>query len=271
MVTAGSQASAVLKLPAVHEASLASWSRATPLSALGPLIQEKVVLQVPAPPSPQEAAPGNPALVEHVFHMWRPAEPDRLLEHPATVAAFGQDEYMPYWCDLWPVSRMLSKAILSENWKPGTPALELGCGLGMAGVAALARGLQVTFADYDATALRFAAANALAHGYTQWELLPMDWSQPPARKFPILFGADLLYEMRSVAPVVRLLQHMLLPEGIAWITDQDRTPMTLWRKTLRDQGFRFDTTILHAGQPAGPGQSARRVRGTLYRIEWTNR
>lgn len=239
----------MLQLPADHEASLADWSRATPVDALGPLLQEPVIL-------------GN-----HTFSMWRPAEPDRLLEHPSTLAAFSQDEYLPYWCDLWPASRMLAKAILAREWKAGTSALEVGCGLGMAGVAALAQGLHVVFSDYDATALRFAAANALGQGYLDFELLPFDWYQTPARQFDFIFGADLLYEMRSVAPVVALIKAMLAPLGEAWITDQDRSPSSLWRKTLRDQGFQFHATLLHAGQPEAPGQTARRVKGTLYRIK----
>lgn len=238
----------VLQLSAEHEAVLGSWPRATPLQAIGPLVQEQVKIQ------------------DSTFAMWRPAEPDRLLEHPATVEAFGQDEYMPYWCDLWPVSRMLAKAILNATWKADTVALEVGCGLGMTGVAALSKGLRVVFSDYDATALRFAAANALEHGYRDFELMPMNWCQPPERQFPVIFGADLLYEMRSVAPVVALLDKMLAPHGVAWITDQDRTPSNLWRKTLRDQGFVYETEVQHAGQPAGPGQTARRVKGTLYQI-----
>ncbi|HQR42617.1 MAG TPA: class I SAM-dependent methyltransferase [Gemmatales bacterium] len=244
----------VLQLPAEHEASLAAWTRATPLSALGPLLQEQVDLHLHGETTPR------------TFRMWRPAEPDRLLEHPSTLEAFSHDEYMPYWCDLWPVSRMLAKAILASDWQPGTEALEVGCGLGMAGVAALAKGLQVVFSDYDATALRFAAANALEHGYRQFELLPFDWSNPPKRQFSFIFAADLLYEMRSVAPVIALLQSMLAPQGVAWVTDQDRSPSTLWRKSLKDQGFVYDTETLHAGQPAAPGQTARRVKGTLYRI-----
>lgn len=237
-----------LDIPAEYESSLDNWPRFTPIKALGPLLQEQVILG------------------ERTFTMWRPAEPDRLLEHPATIEAFSQDEYMPYWCDLWPASRMLAKAILNADWKPGTVVLEVGCGLGMAGVAALARGMHVVFSDYDATALRFAAANALQHKYRDFELLPLNWCQPPARQFDVIIGADLLYEIRSVAPVVALIDRMLSPHGVAWITDQDRTPSTLWRKTLTDQGFVYEEAPLHAGQPEAPGQVARRVKGTLYRI-----
>jgi SAM-dependent methyltransferase len=238
-------------LPSSLEALLAGWPRATPLDAVGQLVEERVLLG------------------EHAFAMLRPAEPDLLLEHPAILTAFAADEYMPYWCDLWPASRMLAKAILHYEWPTGLRALEVGCGLGMAGIAALRRGLAVTFSDYDATALRFAAANALRNGHDQFELLPLNWHQPPQRTFNLILGADLLYETRAIDPVVALLQQMLAPQGVAWITDQDRTPAPLWRDALTQHGFQYNMLPLHAGQPAGPGQTARRVKGTLYQIRRT--
>ncbi len=61
------------------------------------------------------------------------------------------------------------------NPSPGRRMLEVGCGLGMTGVAALSQGIHVVFSDYDATALRFAAANALEHGFRDFELLPLNW------------------------------------------------------------------------------------------------
>jgi predicted nicotinamide N-methyase len=79
----------------------------------------------------------------HTFQMLRPGEPDRLLDNPAVVQAFERDEYMPYWADLWPAARMLAKVILRETWPAGLEALELGCGLGLPGIAALAKGLRV--------------------------------------------------------------------------------------------------------------------------------
>ena len=114
----------------------------TPLDALGPPIREQVIVE------------------DRTFLIVRPSESDGLLDHPRVRSAFAVDEYMPYWADLWPAARMLAKAILRETWTPGQRALEVGCGLGLPGIAALAMGLRVTFSDYDATALRFAADNA---------------------------------------------------------------------------------------------------------------
>jgi predicted nicotinamide N-methyase len=196
------------------------------------------------------------------FILERPADSDRLLDHPAIHSAFAADEYMPYWTDLWPGARMLAKAIVREPWTPGLAALEIGCGLGLPGIAALARGLRVTFSDYDATALRFAAENARANGCTDFRVLQLDWRCPPAElRFPIIFGADLIYEIRNVEPLVALIKRALSPDGLCLITDQDRTPAHLFRETLIATGLQYTPRVMHAGEPGG-----RRVRGTLYRI-----
>src|SRR5690349_17286362 len=106
----------------------------TPLRAVTRLVRDQVIVE------------GQTFLIE------RPDESDRLWEDAAVRAAFDADEYLPYWADLWPASRMLAKTILCEPWQPGLEALEIGCGLGLPGVVALSRGLRVIFSDYDATA-----------------------------------------------------------------------------------------------------------------------
>jgi predicted nicotinamide N-methyase len=217
---------------------------ATLLDALGPLVREQVIVE------------------DRTFIIARPSESDRLLDHPSIRSAFAADEYMPYWADLWPAARMLAKAILREKWTPGVRALEIGCGLGLPGIAALAMGLRVTFSDYDATALHFAADNARANGLDNFDTLQIDWRYPPENlRFPILLASDLIYEMRNVAPLVALIQKMLEPGGVCLLTDQDRVPSHVLRDTLTAEGLPFTTKIMRAGEPGG-----RRLKGTLYRI-----
>src|SRR5947209_8383668 len=85
----------------------------TPWEALGPVVREQVFIE------------------GHTFIITRPDDSERLLDHPVVRSAFAADEYLPYWADLWPVSRMLAKAIVREPWQPGLEALEVGCGLGL--------------------------------------------------------------------------------------------------------------------------------------------
>jgi predicted nicotinamide N-methyase len=216
----------------------------TPVDALGEMARERVIVE------------------GRTFVLARPTDGDRLLDHPTIRSAFAADEYMPYWVDLWPAARMLAKVILRETWAPGTEALEVGCGLGLPGVVALAAGLRVTFSDYDATALRFAADNARANGFTDFRLLQMDWRSPPAdQRWPVVLGSDLVYELRNVAPLVELIKHVLAPGGVCLLTDQDRVPSHVLRETLAAEGLAYTTQVVRAGEPGG-----RRLKGTLYRI-----
>src|SRR5262245_47850795 len=223
----------------------------TPLEAVSQTRRDKVILH------------------DRTFLIERPEDSDKLLDLPAIEAANKIDDYMPYWADIWAGSRMLARAVLREPWEQfplngadKLEALELGCGLGVAGVAALARGLRVIFSDYDRTALRFAANNARLNQFTDFSTLELDWRHPPADlKVPVILAADLIYEMRNIDPILNLICNVLLPGGICLLTDPDRTPAPRFRKRLMDLSLPYTTRFVRAGEPGGT-----RIKGTLYRI-----
>lgn len=197
----------------------------------------------------------------------RPVDAYSLLDDPVVREAHERDEYMPYWADIWPSSRMLAKTLAKEDWS-GFPqtngkveVLELGCGLGIPGLTALACGLRTTFSDYDLTALDFAARNARRNKLYDFRVQPIDWRFPPPQQYPVIIGADLTYEERSIVPLVQLLQAMLLPGGVCWLTDQDRTPAPLLREQLGLRGLKYESHVVRAGEPGGF-----RIQGTLYKI-----
>lgn len=231
-----------------------------------PFLVETPAEAIPATRRDKVIVDGRPFVIE------RPAASDRLLDHPAIQEANTRDDYMPYWADIWAGSRMLAKAVRREPWErlreSGTgplEALELGCGLGVAGVAALSCGLRVIFSDYDCTALRFAARNAHLNGFTDFRTLPLDWRHPPADlKVPVILGADLIYETRNIDPILDLIRQVLLPGGVCLLTDPDRTPAARFRMRLSDLGLPFRMQLARAGEPGGF-----RVKGTLYRISTT--
>ena len=128
----------------------------TPSEALGPTVRETVVI------------------AGRTFYLERPDAVDRLSDHPELGGLSATDEYKPYWASLWPVARLLARAVLAEIDVEPRRALEIGCGLGLPGIAALAAGLHVTFSDYDAAALRYAAGNARLNGFSDFDLLHMD-------------------------------------------------------------------------------------------------
>lgn len=202
---------------------------------------------------------------DYTFRIDRPVDWDTLLDHPWVRSAYAADEYVPYWAQLWPAARMLAKVVVREKWEQYPQplhVLEVGCGLGLAGIAGLARGLAVTFSDVDETALTFAAANARLNGFTDFRTLPLDFRCPPDDvKYPVVIGSDLMYEERLVDPLVGLLRAVLAPDGVCLITDPDRTPARVFRWKLGEAGYDVTPELVRAGEPGGG-----RTKGTLYRI-----
>ena len=222
---------------------------ATPDAAVTDLVREKVTVE------------------GMTFYLERPAALDRVFEHPGVRNAYAADQYIPYWTDLWAAGRMLAKTVLREDWTPLQNAfddpevLEIGCGLGLGGIAALACRLNVTFSDVDETAVRFAVANAKLNNHSNARGLPLDLRAPPDLKFPVIIGSDVMYEERMVEPVASFIQAVLAPGGTALITDPDRNSSRSFRWRCGEVGLEVETSFVRAGEPGGE-----RTKGTLYRL-----
>ncbi len=149
----------------------------------------------------------------------RPAEPEALIDEDA----FAHDERLPYWADVWPSTRVLAARLLGEAGA-GRRLLELGCGSGVAAVAAARAGFDVTATDYYADALRFTAANvwratgrACATRLVDWRAMPRDLGH-----FDVVVASDVLYERPYAALVARAIAGTLARGGVALVTDPGR-------------------------------------------------
>lgn len=194
----------------------------------------------------------------------RPADPDRLLEDPTVLAWNAADDYMPYWAYLWPGAYLLAESAAGEAWEGGVAALELGCGLGLAGLAALAAGCaRVDFTDYDEAPLRFVRRTMAANGFGEDRFTTerIDWREPPDRRYRAILGADVLYERRLVPLVVDLLAQMLEPDGFALVAGPYRVATEDLEPALRAAGLQSTSTAVHASREDG-----KPLRGTLHRI-----
>ncbi len=77
------------------------------------------------------------------LHLLRPRDPEALIDE----GAFAQDEFLPYWAELWPSAHALTEVLCARELH-GVRVLELGCGLGLPSLAAAALGAQVTATDW---------------------------------------------------------------------------------------------------------------------------
>lgn len=200
---------------------------------------------------------------DRTIRLARPADPDRLLDDPDVLAWNRRDDYMPYWAYLWPGATLLAKAVDDEPWREGTSAIEIGCGLGLAGLVALSKGLRVQFTDYDEAPLRFVARSVRENGFESRShaIARLDWREPTGERFPVILGSDVLYERRLVPLVADLLAAMLEPGGLALIADPNRASAEGLAGALARRGLAWDAGERQAESPEhGP------IRGTIYRI-----
>ncbi|MCC7424452.1 MAG: methyltransferase domain-containing protein [Planctomycetaceae bacterium] len=165
-----------------------------------------------------------------------PAEPDAFLDDPAVLEANRADDYMPYWGFLWPAAPPMVGAVLAAEWPASATVLEIGCGIGLVGLAALRRGLRVTLSDYDQTSVDLARHNARQNGY-EADGLVLDWRRPTEQRFDVILGSDVTYEVRNHGPILDVIGTMLNPGGVAWIGDAGRQISAGFLPMAQERGF----------------------------------
>ena len=149
----------------------------------------------------------------------------------------------------------ISDGLGSPSYK-AIEALEIGAGIALTGLAALARGLAVTFSDYDQRAIDLALFNARANHLDERATgLLLDWRRPIERQFPVIFGCDVIYEKQNHRPILGLLEKMLAREGECWITDPGRHQADAFQELIAGSPFRARHQLLvrepYPGRPPG--------------------
>ena len=203
------------------------------------------------PPLPTITNFSYPIWWEKVFwdqgnrSLWllRPADYEPLLDDPDVRLRNRADNYMPYWAQVWAGAFVLADALVQKNWPVGTRVLEIGCGLGLNGLAALQMGLAVDFTDYEPLAVEFALASARANCFDPESFggYVLDYRQPKDQTYPLILGGEVLYEERLVRQVCGLLQQMLAPGGEAWLADPYRRACDQLDEIVDEAGLRLET------------------------------
>lgn len=172
----------------------------------------------------------------HSFDLLAPADPDEFLNQlEETSDAHLAD---PYWSAIWSAAPLLAQRVAGHSWPVGTTALELGCGVGLAGLAALASGVTVTFTDYIAVAVALAVENARQNGFSAATGLVLDWRDPPIMEpFPLVLASDVLYEKQLHADLLITLDQVLATDGQCWIGDPGRAAADDFANLARQRGY----------------------------------
>lgn len=151
--------------------------------------------------------------VEDVFELagreislLRPASADALIDEEA----FDEDEFLPYWAELWASGPALAQAV-GGLVPAGARVLELGAGLGLPSLAAAIEGADVLATDWAAEAVELLRRNADRNGIVL-RAACVRWDEPALllREAPwaVVVGADLLYERRNADLLLELLPQL---------------------------------------------------------------
>ena len=136
----------------------------------------------------------------------RPPSADELIDE----AAFAQDEFLPYWAELWPSGVALAELVAGLDLR-GRRVLELGAGLGLPSLAAAIRGARVLASDWAEDAVELLRLNARRNGIAL-EAARVRWDAPgpllAGAPWDVVLGADLLYEARNAEQLRGLLPRL---------------------------------------------------------------
>jgi predicted nicotinamide N-methyase len=145
----------------------------------------------------------------------------------------------PYWANLWSSAQPLAELILRADWDGPRQVLELGCGIGLAGLAARAGGHSVTWSDLVPEAVELALENARRNNWPdQVAGIVFDWRNPPAGlQFSRIIASDVLYQPAAHEALANTLAQMLAPDGEAWIADPGRSLAPAFPPALATRGL----------------------------------
>ena len=167
---------------------------------------------------------------------------------------FDRDERLPYWAELWPSALALARH-LSKHDLAGTRAIELGCGVGVPTIAALARGATVLATDHYEAALDFTAHNARTNLNLEPDTALLDWRTPEVEglgTFGLVLAADVLYERKNAAALADLVPKLLDSGGEAIFADPRRDEVPVFLEAMEERWFE-DVTEEVAVQQGGRG------------------
>ena len=161
------------------------------------------------------------ALRDGVLDVLRPRDAEALLDEHA----FEQEEFLPYWAELWPSGAALARRVAGRALR-GARVLELGCGLGLPSLAAARAGGRVLATDWSPQAVELLERNAERNA-VGLEALRAAWDADAALlrdrgPWDLVLAADVLYERRNVALLLDLLPAL---GAEVWLADPGRPPL----------------------------------------------
>jgi len=191
-------------------------------------------------------------------------DPASVIDGAALLRRESSDE-PPYWALIWIGARAIASRLLTSTLAQATSVLDLGCGLGLSGLAAATAGGNVTFADYREEPLEFVRAS-LAHLCLEAaEVIRLDFTTDSLeQRFDLILAADIVYDPDGYPTLVDFLDSHLQDNGSILLTETLRADARQVIDMLADRGMTISTDAVWIDEG---GRSERTWLHTLARAK----
>ena len=146
-------------------------------------------------------------------------------------------ERLTFWWGITSAAIALAKHVQSSEIA-GKRVIELGCGLGLAGITAGLSGAEVLFTDFMPKALDFADTNARLNGLHNFATGILDWEQPGSiEKFDLILGSEILYDYFFHGSLIHLFRKIMKTDGTVLLADRKRLCVSRFIGRMHRVGF----------------------------------
>lgn len=150
----------------------------------------------------------NFSLVDRTLKIYVPKSIDRFINQENLLEGF------PLWSKIWEATAVLAYRLSTIPVDPGMTFLEIGAGMGVAGIFAAKLGHDITITEYNDDAIQFAKANALQNGIGEGVIQKLDWSNPGVMgQFDYIVGSEVVFKETDIMSLHLLFRRYLKPGG----------------------------------------------------------
>ncbi len=137
---------------------------------------------------------------------------------------FANSLEFPFWVKIWEAEVILANLVATFPVEPGKQMLELGAGLGVAGMVAASFGHKVTITDYKDEILDFVRVSACINNcLSNIRLELLDWLKPKELgQFDTIIASEVLFHESFFVPLLDVFKKYLKPNGTIYMTHDIR-------------------------------------------------
>ncbi|HBN26101.1 MAG TPA: methyltransferase [Desulfobacteraceae bacterium] len=156
---------------------------------------------------------------------------------PKTIDRFINKDNLfnefPLWAKIWEATSIMAAHMADLPPEPSKIFLEIGAGIGVAGIVAACFGHRIVISEYNPDALNFAKANALINNCHNLKIKYLDWNKPLCNdSFDQIIGSEVIYKKRDIKNLLNLFNKYLKPGGEILLAEGIRTTGLIFKEEM---------------------------------------